>query len=190
MDCFCGCGTKVPRDLIELNIRGGEVAYELLAWDKYRTTGDREPADALETERLIDRGAACFGRILATVHGERETWSLGEGREWLEESRGRWLDRPEMTEKGSFLGGPKLRVTEEDLARLDRVHPDRSFSATVTPRETAPARVSRTGDTTAPDVAGQLERLGTLRAEGVLTEEEFRAAKARVLGTVPPPALG
>jgi Short C-terminal domain len=190
MDCFCGCGARVPRDLIGLNVRGGEVAYELLAWDKYRTTADREPADALATERLVDRGAACFARVLATVHGERETWSLSESGEWLEESRGHWLDRPEMTEKGSFLRGPKLRVTEEDISRLDRVHPERSFSATATSRETVPTRFGSTNDTPAPDVAGQLERLGTLRAEGVLTEEEFRAAKARVLGTVEPPTSG
>jgi Short C-terminal domain len=190
MDCFCGCGTKVRRDLIGLYVKGGEVAYELLAWDKYRTTEDREPADALATERLIDRGAACFARILATVHGERETWSLTESDEWLKESRARWLNRSEMTEKGHFLRGPKLRVTEEDISRLDRVHPERSFSATANPRETLPARVGSTDDTPVPDLAGQLERLGTLRAEGVLTEEEFRAAKARVLGAVQPPTSG
>ncbi len=32
------------------------------------------------------------------------------------------------------------------------------------------------------DVLGQLERLSHLRAAGVLTEEEFRAAKAKLLG--------
>jgi hypothetical protein len=56
------------------------------------------------------------------------------------------------------------------------LHPDRSFSATATDVTT--------------DVAGQLERLGALRAEGVLSEEEFRAAKARVLGTIAPPTSG
>jgi hypothetical protein len=190
MDCFCGCGTKVSRDLIGLNVRGGEVAYELLAWDKYRSTVDREPADALDTERLIDRGAACFGRILATIHGERETWSLDESDEWLEESRARWFDRSGMIEKGSFLRGPKLRVTEEDIARLDRVHPDQSFSAIAPPAETVPAHAGSSPDSPAHDIAGQLERLGTLRAEGVLTEEEFRAAKARVLGAIQPPTPG
>jgi hypothetical protein len=186
MDCFCGCGTKVRRDLIGLNLRGGEVAFELLAWDKYRTTRDRDPTDALETERLIDRGAGCFGRILSTVHGEREIQSPRESDEWLEESRARWPSRPEMTEKGSFLRGPKLRVTDDDLAHLDRVHPDQSFSAAATPRE----GVNGTDSAAATDVAGQLERLGALRAEGVLTEEEFRAAKARALGTVRPPTPG
>jgi hypothetical protein len=186
MDCFCGCGTKVRRDLVGLHVRGGEVAYELLAWDKYRTIRDRDPADALETERLIDRGAACFGRVLSTIHGEREIQSLRECDEWLEESRARWYRRPEMVEKGSFLRGPKLRVTEDDLARLDRVHPEQSFSATATPR----VDENRTESTAPTDVAGQLERLGSLRAAGTLTEAEFRAAKARVLGTVGPPTSG
>jgi hypothetical protein len=176
MDCFCGCGTKLPRDRTGLNIRVGELALELLAWDKYRTISERDPVDAIETERLIDRGAACFGRQLSTLHGERDIRSLRESDEWLAESRARWARRSEMTERGSFLRGPKLRLTDEDFARLDRVHPDRSFSAT-------------TGRADGVDLAAQLERLGALRAEGVLTEGEFRAAKARVLGTVgaPPP---
>lgn len=33
----------------------------------------------------------------------------------------------------------------------------------------------------APDVLAQLEKLGSLRAAGVLTEEEFAAQKARIL---------
>lgn len=32
------------------------------------------------------------------------------------------------------------------------------------------------------DVLGQLERLGALKAQGILTEEEFAAEKAKLLG--------
>ena len=32
------------------------------------------------------------------------------------------------------------------------------------------------------DVIGQLERLGALKAQGLLTEEEFQAQKAKLLG--------
>jgi len=35
---------------------------------------------------------------------------------------------------------------------------------------------------TQEDVIAQLERLGALRAQGILTEEEFAAQKARLLG--------
>jgi hypothetical protein len=162
--------------MIGLNVRVGEMAWELLAWDKYRTTGDREPTDAIETDRLVDRGAACCGLLLSTLHGERKMQSLRESDEWLQESRARWRTRSEMIDKGSFFSGPKLRLTDEDVAHLDRVRPDRSFSATTK------GRAKEGGG--AVDVASQLERLGALRAEGVLTEEEFRAAKARVLGTI------
>jgi hypothetical protein len=33
------------------------------------------------------------------------------------------------------------------------------------------------------DVITQLERLGALKAQGILTEEEFAAQKAKLLGT-------
>jgi hypothetical protein len=33
------------------------------------------------------------------------------------------------------------------------------------------------------DVISQLERLGALKAQGILTEEEFQAQKAKLLGT-------
>ncbi len=33
------------------------------------------------------------------------------------------------------------------------------------------------------DVISQLERLGALRDQGILTEEEFQAQKAKILGT-------
>ncbi|MFF5295853.1 SHOCT domain-containing protein [Paractinoplanes globisporus] len=36
---------------------------------------------------------------------------------------------------------------------------------------------------TSDDLASRLERLGSLHAEGVLTDEEFSAAKGRLLGT-------
>jgi hypothetical protein len=153
------------------------MAWELLAWDKYRATGDREPADAVETDRLIDRGAACFGVLLSTLHGDREIGSLEESDEWLRASKSRWSSRSEMINKGSLLSGPKLRLTDADIAQLDRVHPDRSFSGSPADRDIG------ADDGAAID---QLERLGALRAEGVLTEEEFRAAKARVLGIAAP----
>lgn len=35
----------------------------------------------------------------------------------------------------------------------------------------------------APDVTGELKRLADLHAQGVLTDEEFSAAKAKLLGT-------
>ncbi len=81
-----------------------------------------------------------------------------------------------MTERSGFLRGPKLKLTKDDLARIDRVHPEQSFSASSLVSVEAPDARGDTGDP-----AGQLQRLRSLRADGILTEEEFRAAEARLL---------
>jgi hypothetical protein len=112
---------------------------------------------------------------LGALHEELDEVSLGDSADWLAESRAAWRDREEMTEGGGFLRGPKLRLTKDDLARIDRVHPDLSFSASSPAPDPVPA--ARDG---AGDPAAQLERLRSLHAEGILTEDEFRAAAARL----------
>jgi hypothetical protein len=161
--------------MIDTNLRTSEVALELLAWDKVRATSQMQPADFVETERLIDRGANSHRRLLAALHGELDEVPLLESEEWLVESRARWKDREEMTERRGFLRGPKLKLTKDDLARLDRIHPDRSFSVSSPVPVEAPGGRGEAGDR-----AGQLHRLRSLRAEGILTEDEFSAAVARL----------
>jgi hypothetical protein len=161
--------------LTDTNLRISEVALELLAWDKRRTTSAMDPADFVETERLIDRGANSHRRLLAALHGELDEVSLVESDGWLLESRAGWKDREEMTEGAGFLRGHKLKLTKDDLARIDRVHPEHSFSASFPVPVEVPG-----GHGEAGDPAGQLERLRSLRAEGILTEDEFRAAAARL----------
>jgi Short C-terminal domain len=162
--------------MTDTNLRISEVAFELLAWDKRRATSPMQPGDFVGTERLIDRGANSHRRLLAALHGEVDEVSLVESDEWLVESRARWRDREEMTEGGGFLRGPKLKLTNDDLARIDRVHPEQSFSASPAVPVEVPGARSDSADT-----AGQLERLRSLRAEGILTEDEFRAAESRLL---------
>jgi hypothetical protein len=168
MKCFCGCGRSVPRRLTDENLRLSEVSLELLAWDRHRTMGAATPVEAEETDLLVDRGAACHRRLLAALHGEGGDGSLEEGDEWLQESRDWWKEYPDMVEKESFWG-PQLRVTADDLSRLDRLRPERSFSKPAPPAESG-------------ELVEQLERLGALLAQGQLTEEEFQAAKERVIG--------
>jgi hypothetical protein len=175
MECYCGCGRPVSRRLTDTNLRISEVALELLAWDKRRATSLMEPADFVETERLIDRGANSHRRLLAVLHEELDEVSLVESEKWLVESRARWNDREEMTERGGFLRGRKLKLTEDDFARIDRAHPEHSFSVS------SPVPVELPGSRgEAGDPAGQLQRLRSLRAEGILTEDEFRAAAERL----------
>jgi hypothetical protein len=156
--------------LTDTNLRISEVALELLAWDKRRSTAPMDPADFVETERLIDRGANSHRRLLGALHGELEDVSLVESDEWLVESRALWRDREEMTERNGFLRGPKLKLTKDD-----RVHPELTFSASQPVSVEAPGAAGDSGDPT-----GQLQRLRSLRAEGILTEDEFRAAEARL----------
>jgi hypothetical protein len=172
MECFCGCGRDVPRKLVDFEICLGTMAWELLAWSKALSEADPNSPDTLAIERLVERGAARYQRLLSTLHGESDRDGLDEGNEWLEESGSIWRTRSEMTERGGVLRGLKLRVTDSDVARLDRVRPERSFQRPSPPDREAAA---------APDDISQLERLGALRERGLLTEEEFRAAKARLL---------
>ncbi len=75
-----------------------------------------------------------------------------------------------------FEGDPRYDVDALEAQTADRR------------RETAAlqARIAARGDAAPPDVTsdqlGQLERLVRLRDAGALTEEEFAAQKARILG--------
>ena len=180
MDCVCDCGTSVPRRLIRANLQGGEVALELLAWDKARTTGEIDPGEHGWVEDLIDRGAGHYRGILAAVHGDPEAYSAAATASWLEESLRARQDRSDMTES-RLLFRPKLRLSDRDLARLDRERPELSFSlrgaAANAPggvAEPDPERVDA-------DPVEQLSGLTELHAAGALTDEEFAAAKARVI---------
>ena len=159
----------MPRDRRALNIQAGRVALELLAWDKARTGGYLDtPGDP--AERLIEKGAGCYQRLLRALHGEHGDYSLREGDDWVDASEAKRRNRPYMTKKWNLLARNELLLHGDDLGRLDHLHPELRFSG----------RPSR-GPADSGDVAGQLERLGALHAGGLLTDDEFAAAKARVL---------
>ncbi|MBS1894550.1 MAG: SHOCT domain-containing protein [Actinobacteria bacterium] len=89
--------------------------------------------------------------------------------------------------KGRFWGNKAPNVSKEDMERIDRRHPERSFTGgddaarfAAAPTPSAPSP-SASATATSDDLVTQLERLRTLHAEGVLTDEEFAAAKARLL---------
>ena len=80
--------------------------------------------------------------------------------------------RSEMTEKGRALRpGPKLRLGERRLRA--------GSTAPIRARASADRRHRRPAASTSP---GSSSRLGALHAEGVLSDAEFAAAKARVVG--------
>lgn len=161
----------MSRKLTSANLQASQVALELLSWDKARTANTPGAPMPAGIEALIDRGAHCYRRLLATLHGEPVGDPTRESEEWLRHSAAARRDRPDMTDKGSIFSSPKLKLTELDFDRLDRAHPERSFSGA------APERADE-------DPVAQLKGLRDLHAAGALTDEEFAEAKARVIGSM------
>jgi hypothetical protein len=170
MECVCGCGRKVPKDLADRNYIAATVAIELLAWDKNRALPGPEPAGR---EGLIARGVECYEKLLYSLHGEGGGDPDAECNAWLDEARAMRAHRSDMT-KRRFFGGNAANVSKEDIDRMDRRHPERSFTGAA---GSAPSGTSEGAD----DLVAQLERLRALREDDVLTDEEFAAAKARLL---------
>lgn len=175
---------------MDRNFIAASVAIELLAWDKNRALPGPGPEGR---EGLIARGVECYEQLLYSLHGEGGGDPSARCKEWLEESRGMRAYRSDMT-KRRFLSGKGPNVSKEDMERIDRRHPERTFTGWVdpVPGETDAAgegaaqngAAARNDSTTArkdDDLVAQLERLRALRDEDALTDEEFAAAKARLL---------
>ena len=129
MNCICGCGTRLERGQVELNLVAGEVAIELVVWDKVRALGS--PIGADEVAALLAAGAPRYQRLLAAIHAAEEP---GEGelaatREWLEDSRAARL------RLHGELPVPKKKISlsAAEQTRIDRRHPERSFSGDAAP---------------------------------------------------------
>lgn len=173
MNCVCGCGRDINGGArSQRNLTAASVALELLAWDKNRASPTPGPDGR---EGLIARGADCYQRLLYSLHEEGGGDPDADCEEWLQESAEMRAERSDMTTK-RFLGrgGSKPNLSPHDIAQIDRLHPELSFT-----RKISEAETSATDDT---DLVVTLERLRALRADGTLTEEEFASAKARLLG--------
>jgi hypothetical protein len=94
---------------------------------------------------------------------------------FLYRPRQTWMPYP-MPRRGTQQAAYN-RELQERFSATRRVPPPRPQSATSA--TTAPA-VSEA------DMTARLRDLGQLHADGALSDEEFAAAKARVLGTSPP----
>lgn len=76
----------------------------------------------------------------------------------------------------AVIAGTAQAVTGKVATRQAEAAAERQPPAPAAPSQPTPAPVG--GD----DLIAQLERLGQLHAAGILTPEEFSAAKARLLG--------
>jgi hypothetical protein len=79
---------------------------------------------------------------------------------------------------GDFFGGAKERVTDA----VKSANLGERASKLRLPEMRKPAGTDRAADSGEEGRLGQLERLAELREKGILTDEEFAAEKARVLG--------
>jgi hypothetical protein len=186
MDCVCGCGREIEGvTLTQRNFVAASVALELLAWDKNRASPTPGPDGR---EGLIARGADCYGRLLYSLHGGGGGDPDADCDEWLRESGEMRLQRSDMNKKQWLLGrgSGTPNLSEHDMAQLDRLHPELSFTGKVaTPdaeRTTTSETPANAGTTADRDLIGKLERLRALRDEGTLTDDEFAELKARLLG--------
>lgn len=157
------------------NTIAGGVALELLLLDKGRAVRGEAPAGA---EHLIATGAECYQRLLASLHGATNDDPDDECQRWMQKAQalrsvGSGIERPR------WLGGGAAEVSDEDVALLDRGHPERSFSGR---RSAAAGAASATVGPREADLVGALERLRALHGAGALTGDEFAAAKRRLLG--------
>ncbi|MGD9735384.1 MAG: hypothetical protein AB7V58_07235 [Solirubrobacterales bacterium] len=124
MNCICGCGTELSRGQIELNLVAGEVAIELVVWDKARALGPSVASG--EVTALLALGAPRYQDLLAAIHAG-ETPAEGEleaTREWLEDARAARLRLHDQLP----LPKKKIKLSDAEQARIDRRHPERSFS--------------------------------------------------------------
>jgi hypothetical protein len=176
MDCVCGCGREISGiTQTQRNFVAATIALELLAWDKNRASPTPGPDGR---EGLIARGSDCYQRLLYSLHEEGGGDPDADCDEWLRESGEMRAQRSDMSTKrflGRGLGSPNL--SEHDMAQLDRLHPELSFTGQIA-ADGAPLNGAEPDD----DLVGRLERLRALRDDGTLTDDEFAAAKARLLG--------
>ena len=185
MECVCGCGTDLAGKLRQRNFIAASVALELLVWDRNRAGPTPGPDGR---EGLIARGSDCYQRLLYSLHGQGGDPD-GDCEAWVAESAAMRADLPEMTRQ-RLLGDSRPNLSKSDMALLDRKHPELSFTGrvgaavgTATPDKPM-TRLEPDLDPGAPteDIVERLERLRALREDGFLTDEEFTAAKARLLG--------
>jgi hypothetical protein len=146
VNCICGCGTRLDRVQVELNLLAGEVAIELVVWDKVRAL--RSPTAADEVAAVLADGAPRYQTLLAAIHAGEEVGDeeLQQTREWVEESRA------ERLRLHGELPVPKkkIKLSDAEQARIDRRHPERTFSgeaaAAVEPTDREPAAAEEVAD--------------------------------------------
>jgi hypothetical protein len=125
VNCICGCGAPLDQKGVELNLLAGEVAVELVVWDKARSL--RSPVAATEIESMLVEGAPHYQALLGAIHAA-EPLAATEREQvggWLVTSR---EARKRLGSELPVVPKKKVSLSQEDQQRIDRRHPERSFT--------------------------------------------------------------
>jgi hypothetical protein len=125
VNCLCGCGTSLDMKGVEINLLAGEVAVELVVWDKARSL--RSPVAATEIESMLVEGAPHYQALLGAIHAG-EPLAPAE-----REQVGGWLvisreARKRLGAQLPVVPKKKISLSAEEQQRIDRRHPERSFT--------------------------------------------------------------
>jgi hypothetical protein len=158
MNCICGCGRPIGGNEFDVNLLASEVALELIAWDRARALRSHVAAD--EIEAAIGGGAPLYQELVGIIHGERgpDGEAKGVAREWLRESQ---AERKRVHALQPAVPKKKIKLNPADEARIDRRHPERSFSG---PAQPVVATVGAPTEIAAPPTALELELGSVLQA--------------------------
>ena len=86
--------------------------------------------------------------------------------------------RVQRRQAEKYAGRDAQIYADREQAYEQQTAPQPAYQQPAPPPATPPPPAPAAGGT---DVVAELERLGTLKQQGVLTDEEFQAAKAKVL---------
>ena len=129
-DCTCGCGRKVPKRLMPINLKAFALMAELAEWDRFRFNLKQEGLEDDEFSSYnshIEEGALLYKRLLQMLHGELPYSAPREWKSWVKSSR---KARRKMAKRypGLIEGRIRVRIADESLADIDLLHPDHSFT--------------------------------------------------------------
>jgi hypothetical protein len=133
--CVCGCGLEVPRRAEQANLLAIRLIPELMLWDRHRLDlrrGEVPPASPVTAEKLdafLATGGGHYRAAVETIHaGAISGPSFGfEVNNWLRYSR-KSRRKLHKLAPGAISGDRTPGLDDEQLARLDRDHPEQSYT--------------------------------------------------------------